>query len=405
MLPVSDLLEVARAECTGLEMGARAPLRFRGRGFAVPVVVWNVCRHCNMSCPHCYAAAAHRPSGEDLSTVEAMNVLDDLAANGVRVVIFSGGEPMLRGDLFELMSHASALGLAPQLSTNGVFIDEAAARSLAHSGVGYVGISIDGLRDWNDSYRGVSGGFEAARRGLRCAKAAGMRTGLRMTLTRRNVDQVSGMLSVASESEVDRFYVSHLLYSGRGRTMASEDLPRAQARAVLESLFRVAAEWLNEKRSTRIVTGSNDSDGPLLLRWIEHGYGTDAAEPVRALLRERGGNSAGEAILNIDHKGNVHPDQFWRSQTLGNVRRDSFRWILEHPLRGQLARRAELLSGRCGTCRYLDLCRGSHRERALAYSGEIWGPDPACVLEDEEVGWVDRWPEAASEPERGEARG
>lgn len=332
-------------------------------------------------------------------------MLDDLAANGVRVVIFSGGEPMLRDDLLELISHASSLGLAPQLSTNGVFIDEGVARSLACAGVGYVGISIDGLRDWNDAYRGVSGGFDAALRGLRCAKAVGMRTGLRMTLTRRNADQVPGMLAIASEAEVDRFYMSHLLYSGRGRTMASEDLPRASVRAVLESLFHVVVEWLDEGRSTRIVTGSNDSDGPLLLRWIEHGYGADAAEPVRALLRARGGNSAGESILDIDHKGNVHPDQFWRSETLGNVRREPFHEILKHPLREQLARRAELLTGRCGACRYLDLCRGSHRERALAYSGEIWGPDPACVLEDEEVGWVDRRPDAALVAGREEARG
>lgn len=406
MLLVSDMLEVARN--TGPRAGARGvadagtgiaertPQRFGAVSANAPVVVWNVCRHCNMSCPHCYAAAAHRPSADDLGSEEALALLDDMAACGVRVVIFSGGEPMLRPDLIELISHASRIGIAPQLSTNGVFVDEAAAQRLVHAGVAYVGISIDGLPEWNDAYRGLEGGFAAALSGLRNAKAAGMRTGLRMTLTQRNASQCDEMLEVALRAQVDRFYVSHLLYSGRGRRMAAEDLTRAQSRAVLEKLFEAAEALLERAATTRIVTGSNDSDGPLLLRWISARYGESAAAPVRTLLEARGGNSAGERILNIDHKGLVHPDQFWRSETLGDVRKDSFAEILAHPMRERLAARAQHLTGRCGACSWIALCRGSHRERALAYSGELWGPDPACVLEDDEIGLA-----RDSGPERG----
>ena len=386
MLPVSDLLEVARNEASGLDVGARAPQRFARAGSHAPVVVWNVCRHCNMSCPHCYAAAAFRPSREDLSTQEAIRLLDEMAECGVRIVIFSGGEPLMRPDLLELLAHASQIGIAPQLSTNGVFIDEAMAARLAAAGVAYVGISIDGLREFNDAYRGMEGGYEAACRGLRCAKAAGMRTGSRATLTRRNMGELMALVEVARVLDVDRFYVSHLLYSGRGRRMAQEDLSREETRAILFSLFVTAESLLEAGSGIRIVTGSNDSDGPLLLRWIEAHYGETAAQPVHELLLERGGNSAGEKILNIDHRGHVHPDQFWRQETLGNVREVPFKTILAHPLRELLAQRLEHLTGRCAVCEYRRLCRGSHRERALAFHGERWAPDPACVMEDAEIG-------------------
>lgn len=385
MLPVSDLIEVARREISAASVGESAPERFSRRDQQAPVIVWNVCRHCDMSCPHCYAAAAYRPSPEDLTTVEAIALLDELAACSVRVVIFSGGEPMLRPDLLELVAHAAEIGIAPQLSSNGVHIDADAARKLAAAGVAYVGISIDGLRDLNDAYRGMQGGFDAALRGLTCAKAANMRTGLRMTLTARNADQIDAMLEIACAAEVDRFYVSHLLYSGRGARMVNEDLSRADTRELLEGLFAAADSLLEQRVGTRIVTGANDSDGPLLLRWIEDRYGRSAARPVHELLLGRGGNSAGEKLLNIDHKGRVHPDQFWRGETLGDVRRDSFESILKHPLRERLRSRAEYLTGRCGACTYQSLCRGSHRERAVARSGDIWSSDPACVLEDFEI--------------------
>jgi radical SAM protein with 4Fe4S-binding SPASM domain len=213
-----------------------------------------------------------------------------------------------------------------------------------------------------------------------------MRTGLRMTLTSRNADQLQSLLEIACEAGVDRFYISHLLYSGRGLRMMDEDLSRVQTRALLEGLFETADALLEQRSATRIVTGANDSDGPLLLRWIERRYGREAAAPVQELLQGRGGNSAGEKILNIDHRGKVHPDQFWRAETLGDVRRDSFESILKHPLRELLRNRAEHLTGRCGACTYRSLCRGSHRERAIACTGELWSSDPACVLEDSEIG-------------------
>lgn len=386
MLPVSELLEVARESGSARDVSARAPARFAPAGDAPFVVVWNVGIHCNMTCPHCYAAATPRPSAHDLTTEEGLRLIDEMAEAGVRVLIASGGEPLLRGDLFTLLSHAREVGLSPQLSTNGVLIDEPTAQHLAACGIGYVGVSLDGMGEWNDAYRGLPGGFDLAVRGLGFARAAGMRTGVRMTLTRRNVDQLDAVSEVAVECGASRFYVSHLVDSGRGARLVGDDLDRGEARETLGRLFETAERWLDRGYETRVVTGSNDSDGPFLLRWIESRHGAAAAAPVERLLLARGGNSAGERILSVDHRGRVHPDQFWRAAVLGEVRTTPFAEILKHPLREKLRNRLSLLTGRCGACSYRALCRGSHRERALARRGDLWSPDPACVLEDHEIG-------------------
>jgi radical SAM protein with 4Fe4S-binding SPASM domain len=386
MLPVSDLIEIARSGRSEGQLRQASPLRYGDTGESAPVVVWNVCMHCNMRCPHCYAAAVSEPSPTDLDTAEALALVDDLAEAGVRVLIFSGGEPLLRGDLFTLIERARDLGISPQLSTNGVLIDERVARRLAQAGVAYAGVSIDGLRDFNDEYRGLSGGYDDALQGLRNAKAAGLRTGLRMTLTDRNREQLADMVALAGSVDCDRLYISHLVYSGRGFQVAKDDLSRARAREALTELFGLADSLLDAGSALRVVTGSNDSDGPFLLRWLEARYGDAATRPVRRLLLERGGNSAGEKLLNIDSRGRVHPDQFWRAAVLGDVRKQSFATILTHPLRGQLRDRLAHLKGRCASCSERELCRGSHRERALARYRDPWAPDPSCVMEDAEIG-------------------
>jgi len=385
MLPVTDLIEVALGRSEIGDLSARAPRRFEAVTRDTPVVIWNICMHCNMHCPHCYAAAVAEPSPTDLGHEEGIDLLDQLADAGVRVLIFSGGEPLLRADVFELIAHAKQRGISPQLSTNGVLIDEDVAKRLADAGIAYVGISIDGVESFNDAYRGLSGGFDAALRGLRSAKAAGMKTGLRMTLSKRNFDQLESMVDVARDAHVNRFYVSHLVYSGRGYKVAHEDLDRDQQRATLGWLFEKAESLLDLDPEFKIVTGSNDSDGVYLLRWIRERHGEAAGAKVRELLLQRGGNSAGERILNIDSRGRVHPDQFWRAAVLGDIRTESFATILAHPLRDQLSRRLEYLTGRCGTCSERELCRGSHRERALAFHRDPWASDPACVMEDAEI--------------------
>lgn len=385
MLMVSDLLGLARGAESVVDLAARSPARYAAKRPArAAVVVWNVCRHCNMTCPHCYSSASLRRSPQDLSTAEVLRILEELAAAGVGNVVWSGGEPLLRDDLVQLVARTRALGMTPHLSTNGVLLAEQ-ARTLADAGLAYAGVSLDAPGQKNDQYRGLAGGFDLAVRGLEAARVAGIKTGIRMTVTRKNARDLGAMLDLAARLDVDRFYVSHLVYAGRGRQMVGDDLSRDETRALLVRLFEETDKLLNEGAPLRVVAGSNDSSGVLLVHWLQERYGADAARTVADILLKRGGNSAGEKLVCIDHRGGVHPDQFWRGASLGQLPEQPFAEVMRHPLREQLKNRVELLTGRCGSCAWKGLCRGSHRERALAVSGDMWGSDPACVLRDEEV--------------------
>ena len=386
MLEVTDLLRRSVERVPPQSSTARASARYGAPGDAPSVVVWNVCGHCNLHCPHCYSSAALRPTHSDLSTKEALGLVDDLADAGVRIVIFSGGEPLLRPDLFVLMARARDRGLTPALSSNGVLLDAARGRMLARAGVRYAGISLDGLAALNDAYRGMKGAFARAVQGIDRAMDAGLEVGIRLTLTGLSAGQVEPLLALAVRLGVHKFYLSHLLYSGRGQSLAPHDLKPAESRALLFRLFDAAEHLLDGDNRLAIVTGGNDSDGPLFLLWLRARHGEPAASRAREILERRGGNSAGERILAIDAVGRVHPDQFWQTADLGDVRRQPMSEILAHPLRSELRARESRLEGRCRTCLFKPLCRGSHRERALAHSGALWGPDPSCVMSDAEIG-------------------
>jgi len=193
------------------------------------------------------------------------------------------------------------------------------------------------------------------------------------------------MVDLAREVNANRFYLSHMVYAGRGAQMVGDDLSVEESRDCMIRFFEMGDELLSQGESLKLVTGSNDSGGPLLLRWLTERYGLEAALPVQKLLEKRRGNTAGEAMINIDAKGRVHPDQFWSQAVLGNVRQQKLAEILEHPLCHQLREREKHLGGRCASCQYLSICRGSHRERAVSIHGDMWAPDPACVMTDQEI--------------------
>ncbi|MFP3938197.1 MAG: radical SAM protein, partial [Phycisphaerae bacterium] len=171
------------------------PRRMRDRR---PVVVLNTTRRCNLFCAHCYAASTD-PQAEcsgELSTDELRRLLDDIARFGSPVVLFSGGEPLLREDLFELIAHARAAGLRASISTNGTLIDAGAAQRLADAGAAYVGVSIDGLAETNDAFRASEGAFQQALAGIRHCRDVGLKAGLRLTMTRWNLPDLSGVFDL-----------------------------------------------------------------------------------------------------------------------------------------------------------------------------------------------------------------
>jgi len=355
-----------------------------------PVVVWNVGRRCNLHCVHCYSDSANRAYAGELTTAEGCALIDDLAEFGVPVLLLSGGEPLVRPDIFELIEHARLRGLRTTLSTNGTLIDRAVAERLHALGVSYVGISLDGIGATNDRFRGHKGAFELAMRGFRSCRAVGQRVGLRMTLTRRNCHDLESIFDFIEKEEIDRACFYHLVYSGRGAR--SDELTHEDARRAVDTILRRTRDFANRGITKEIFTVDNHADGPYLYLKLRE-EDPARADEVLALLRWNGGglNSSGVGIADVDFLGNVHPDQFWMGHTLGNVRTRKFSEIwqdLSDPLLAGLRDRAPRLRGRCGGCQWKDVCGGSFRVRALQAHGDPWASDPGCYLTDEECGLV-----------------
>jgi heme d1 biosynthesis radical SAM protein NirJ len=353
-----------------------------------PVVIWNLVRRCNLNCLHCYSISADVDFPGELSTAEVFAVMDDLRAFGVPVLILSGGEPLLRPDLFAIAARAKAMGFYTGLSTNGTLIDAAVADRLAATGFDYVGVSLDGLRETHDRFRRRPGAFDRSLAGVRLARDRGVKVGLRFTLTEQNARDLPALLALAEAEGVEKFYLSHLNYAGRGNRNRGDDAHFRTTRAAMNLLFDTAWEAARRGLVREFVTGNNDADGVYLLHWVRRNFPEREAH-IRAKLAEWGGNSSGVNVANIDNLGNVHPDTFWWDYTLGNVRERPFSEIwtdTRDPLMAGLKARPRPLKGRCAACAYLDVCGGNTRVRARQLTGDPWEEDPGCYLTDAEIG-------------------
>lgn len=352
-----------------------------------PIVVWNMTRLCNLHCRHCYMDAGGEQEKGELSTSQGMRLIDELGDLKVPVLLFSGGEPLLRSDIWVLGEHAGKRGLRPVLSSNGTLITRDSAQRLADSGFAYVGVSIDGSQQTHDRFRNLEGAFAMAMRGIYNAQRAGLKTGVRFTVNKYNFQDLPYIFDLLREEGVPRFCLYHLVYAGRGRELAGEDLDPGQKRELVELLLERVEEFRNQGVSVEILTTDNHADGIYLYHWVRK-HLPERAEEVKALLESHGGCSAGVKMANIDPGGNVYPCQFWRSSSLGRFPERSFQeiWYDDgNPLLKRLRHKQEHLQGRCGRCRYNTLCGGC-RIRAEAVSGDIWAEDPACYLTEEEIG-------------------
>ena len=352
-----------------------------------PVVVWNCSRRCNLKCVHCYSQSENIKYTGELTTDEGLAMLEDLARFGVPVVLFSGGEPLMRHDLFTLMERTVALGMRAVISTNGTLITEAMAGRLKRVGLSYVGVSLDGLREVNDRFRGVPGAFDHALAGIRNCVKTGIKVGLRFTVTRRNAGEVDGIFDLLRQERIPRVCFYHLVYAGRGSALMAEDLDHEGTRKVVDRIIDRTAALHAEGMPVEVLTVDNHADGPYLYQRMLR-EGKPRAADVMRLLQMNRGNSSGNGIGCISWDGAVHADQFWRHVTFGNVRERPFSEIwtdLSNPLMAKLKDKRPHVKGRCRTCRFLDVCGGNFRVRAEAATGDLWEPDPACYLTDEEI--------------------
>jgi Fe-coproporphyrin III synthase len=352
-----------------------------------PVVVWNVTRACNLKCVHCYAHATDATSSDELSHAEGRRLIDDLANFGVPVLLFSGGEPLVRKDLPDLAAYAVEKGMRAVISTNGTLIDRATAQVLKNIGLSYVGISLDGLKPVNDRFRGVAGAYDKAIAAIRNCQDAGIKVGLRFTISKRNVQEIPGIFDLLEEMEIPRVCFYHLVYAGRGSALLEDDLSHAETRAAVDLIIERTRQLHAQGKPKEVLTVDNHADGPYLYMRLLKEDPQRAAE-VLELLQMNEGNNSGRGIGCVSWDGEVYADQFWRHHSFGNVRETPFSQIWtapRDPLLLQLKEKKKYMQGRCATCRWLDVCGGNFRVRAEAVSGNVWAPDPACYLTDEEI--------------------
>ncbi len=352
-----------------------------------PVVVWNVTRRCNLRCVHCYAHAGNKPTHDELSTGAGMHLIEDLARFGVPVLLFSGGEPIARPDLPELAAYAVKKGMRAVISTNGTLITRPMAQTLKRIGLSYVGISLDGLEEINDRFRGVEGAFQKALRGINNCKEAGIKVGLRFTINKANVVEIPKIFKLIEEMDIPRVCFYHLVYSGRGSKLIQEDLSHAETRQAVNLIIDLTKALHDKGKPKEVLTVDNHADGPLLfLRLLKEN--PPRAKEVLELLKMNKGNNSGIGIGCISWNGEVHADQFWRHYSFGNVKDRPFSEIwtdTSDPLMKKLKEKKKHVKGRCADCRWLDVCAGNFKVRAEAVTDDVWAPDPACYLTDEEI--------------------
>ncbi|MBW2054638.1 MAG: 12,18-didecarboxysiroheme deacetylase [Deltaproteobacteria bacterium] len=352
-----------------------------------PVIVWNITKRCNLKCVHCYAHAKDMAFDSELSTLEGKNLLDDLAEFGVPVILFSGGEPLTRKDLPELAAYAVKKGMRAVISTNGTLITPEKAQTLKEIGLSYVGISLDGMEEINDRFRGMKGAFKAALQGIENCKKAGIKVGLRFTINKSNVAEIPKIFNLLQEMDIPRACFYHLVYAGRGTNLVKEDLSHQESRNAVDLIMDLTKQLHDKGHIKEVLTVDNHADGPYLyLRLLKEN--PERAREVLELLQMNEGNSSGIGIGCVSWDGEVHADQFWRHYSFGNVKDRPFSEIwtdTSDPLIKKLKEKKKHAKGRCATCRWLDVCAGNFRVRSEAVTGDIWAPDPACYLTDEEI--------------------
>ncbi|MEZ0574886.1 12,18-didecarboxysiroheme deacetylase [Halodesulfovibrio aestuarii] len=353
-----------------------------------PVVVWNMTQRCNLKCVHCYAHAVDPDKHKDLiSTEKGKEIIDDLAQYGAPVMLFSGGEPLVRKDLVELAKHATDKGMRAVISTNGTLITKEKARELKEVGLSYVGISLDGMEEVHNKFRGVPNAFKKALEGIENCKAEGLKVGLRLTINKQNAPEIPKVFQLLKDMDIPRICLYHLVYSGRGSEIIKEDLDHQATRDVVDLIMDETKKLHDAGYPKEVLTVDNHADGPYVwMRMLRE-------DPVRAkevfeLLQFNEGNSSGRGIGCISWDGSVHPDQFWREKVFGNVLERPFSEIwddMDIELLAKMKDKKQHVGGRCAKCRFLNICGGNFRARAEAVYGDEWAQDPACYLTDDEI--------------------
>lgn len=356
-------------------------------GMDKPVVFWNLTNRCNLHCAHCYSRSGpHLESGGELTTVEAVGLIDDLSAMGVPLILLSGGEPLVRDDIWTLVARAREKGIKTALSTNGTLITAETARQIRKCGIEYVGISLDGANPaTHDRFRNITGAFERAVAAFIHCRDAEIRCGVRVTFTRENFLELGDLIDLSVSLGASRFCLYWLVPSGRAMDSYQRlQVGKKEVEAALTLLYRRAQEI--DPARMEFLTVDAPQDCIHLIRSMERDNSPDAREARTLLSSLRGGCSAGIRVANIDPWGNVYPCQFARSPEflVGNIRKRPFSELWRdngNPALLLFRGKNSIIDGKCRACEYFSLCGGGCRVRAHSESGDFSAPDPFCFVD------------------------
>lgn len=342
------------------------------------LVIWEVTRACDLACVHCRAEAQPERHPWELTTEEGFALLDEIRRFGQPMFVFTGGDPLKRPDIFELIAYASQIGLHPGMSPSGTpLLNRENLRKAAEAGIGTVSISIDApTPETHDAFRRVPGSFELSVRAARTVRELGMRLQINTVITTYNMGMLDDMARLVTELGAARWEVFYLVPTGRGEALA-----RAPAQA-----YERVSHWLYDQTSKLEAHITAVEAGFYRRVVLERMAEEQGKTPMQVLAESRSGNgrflpgmNSGNGFVFISHIGEIYPSGFL-PVVAGNVRTDSLVEVYRHhPLFLDL-RNPDKLQGRCGRCEYRTICAGS-RARAYGVTGNYLAEDPFCMYE------------------------
>ena len=347
------------------------------------IIIWNFTNRCNLACHHCYSYA--NPNSEDFLTTEfILDSIKELKKAGIKFVIFSGGEPLIRKDIFVISKAMREAGIVTYLSTNGLYVDEKNVDNIIKY-FNYIGISIDGIEEVHDEFRGLKGAYKKSLDAIDLIQKHGGNAGIRFTITNETKESFYSIFELAENIGVDKIYISHLVYSGRGLDNLKIDICKEERREFVKFTINKAYEYIKEGRDIDVVTGNMEMDAILFLNIFAKKY-PELKDEMKKRLKNWGGNSAGVKLGNIDWLGRVKPDPFF-PHYIGNMSETPFSQIWlnkENDILNKLREFPRKIGGYCKDCEVLDICNGGSRSRANAIYDDLWAQDPSCYLNDDE---------------------
>jgi len=346
------------------------------------IAIWNFTNRCNLSCLHCYSKST-LDEIDTLTTSQIKKTILEMKNEGVKFIIFSGGEPLTRKDIFEIADFCKEHKIITYLSSNGLYFTKSNIQKITDS-FNYIGISIDGDASTHDYFRGLKGAFEETLKAVKLVNATDAKVGIRFTMTKETINSLKYIFELVEKENIQKIYISHLVYSGRGFDNLKMDLTKEQRRKAVEFILDKAFEYYETGRDIEIVTGNMEMDAVLFFNKFKKKY-PKLKEKMRKRLITWGGNSAGKKLVNINSEGDVRPDPFF-PLTIGNIIKQDFSdiWTNGDLLDNLRIHPRNQINGNCKSCKQLDICNGGSRARAYAINGDLWAEDPSCYLTQEE---------------------